>query len=173
MDISGCDDVASCDTNSQGLPTSNSPHPSSISSLRPVPSPVGSSGSRSNTPASLPGNQAGSPMPPRPPSQHESNPSSRMTQSPMATSYNPQMMPPPMGPNQGNYGPSGGKMPGNMPGPMNQGIPSTILIIHKVTIQVDQGCPQEVVGCKTIPCTMVPTQGHPAGVPRICITICQ
>lgn len=32
------------------------------------------------------GNQAGSPMPPRPPSQHESNPSSRMTQSPMATS---------------------------------------------------------------------------------------
>lgn len=54
QDISGCDDVASCDTNSQGLPTSNSPHPS-ISSLRPVPSPVGSSGSRSNTPASLPG----------------------------------------------------------------------------------------------------------------------
>lgn len=37
--------------------------------------------------------------------------------------YNPQMMPPPMGPNQGNYGPSGGKMPGNMPGPMNQGYP--------------------------------------------------
>lgn len=33
------------------------------------------------------------------------------------------MMPPPMGPNQGNYGPSGGKMPGNMPGPMNQGYP--------------------------------------------------
>lgn len=37
--------------------------------------------------------------------------------------YNPQMMPPPMGPNQGNYGPSGGKMSGNMPGPMNQGYP--------------------------------------------------
>ncbi|XP_062619647.1 trithorax group protein osa-like isoform X2 [Saccostrea cucullata] len=119
-DLSGCDDITSCDNNSQGLPTSNSPHPS-ISSLRPIPSPVGSSGSRSNTPASLSGNQAGSPMPPRPPSQHESNPNSRMTQSPMATSYNQQMMPPPMGPNQVNYGPGGGKMPGNMPGPMNQG----------------------------------------------------
>lgn len=42
---------------SRGTPTPSSgvQHPV-VSALRPTPSPVGSSGSRSNTPASLPGN---------------------------------------------------------------------------------------------------------------------
>ncbi|KAK3096648.1 hypothetical protein FSP39_002054 [Pinctada imbricata] len=98
--------------------TSQGSQPATVSSLRPVPSPAGSSGSRSNTPHSLTAsNQAGSPMPPRPPSQHD-NQNSRMTQSPMATQgFNQQMMPPPVGPNQIPFGP-GGKIPGSMPGSM-------------------------------------------------------
>ncbi|XP_056014510.1 trithorax group protein osa-like isoform X9 [Ostrea edulis] len=162
MDLSGCDDVTSCDNNSQGLPTSNSPHPS-ISSLRPIPSPVGSSGSRSNTPASLPGTQAGSPMPPRPPSQHDSNQSSRMTQSPMATSYNQQMMPPPMGPNQVNYGPGGGKMVGNMPGPMNQGFPQYNSHYPQGNYSGRPGMPQAGGVMQNYPMYNGPTPGAPSG----------
>ncbi|RUS85992.1 hypothetical protein EGW08_006262 [Elysia chlorotica] len=82
---------------------------------RPVPSPVGSTGSRSNTPASIPGGPVGSPMPVRP----NSGPldgQNRMTQSPMATQgYNQQMMPPP---NSMGYMPSpAGKMGGPPPIP--------------------------------------------------------
>ncbi|GFO01671.1 AT-rich interactive domain-containing protein 1b [Plakobranchus ocellatus] len=82
---------------------------------RPVPSPVGSTGSRSNTPASIPGGPAGSPMPVRPNS-GQLDGQNRMTQSPMTTQgYNQQMMPPP---NSMGYMPSpAGKMGGaSMPG---------------------------------------------------------
>uniref|UniRef100_A0A2C9JCC7 ARID domain-containing protein n=3 Tax=Biomphalaria glabrata TaxID=6526 RepID=A0A2C9JCC7_BIOGL len=84
---------------------------------RPAPSPVGSSGSRSNTPASIPGAQAGSPMPIRPASGQVDG-QNRMTQSPMATQgmdagYTQQMMPPP---NSMGYMPGTGKMGGPMPG---------------------------------------------------------
>ncbi|XP_067675307.1 trithorax group protein osa-like isoform X7 [Haliotis asinina] len=108
------------DTDSRTTPTSTGvPHPA-VSSLRPVPSPSGSAGSRSNTPASLPGNQAGSPMPPRPPSSQLEG-QGRMSQSPMATQgYNQQMMPPPIGPNQMGFVPGGNKM-GGAPGQMGPG----------------------------------------------------
>ncbi|GFR96489.1 trithorax group protein osa [Elysia marginata] len=85
------------------------------SNPRPVPSPVGSTGSRSNTPASIPGGPVGSPMPVRPTS-GQLDGQNRMTQSPMATQgYNQQMMPPP---NSIGYMPSpAGKMGGPpMPG---------------------------------------------------------
>ncbi|KAK3733303.1 hypothetical protein RRG08_037095 [Elysia crispata] len=88
---------------------------SSRGNHRPVPSPVGSTGSRSNTPASIPGGPVGSPMPVRPNS-GQLDGQNRMTQSPMATQgYNQQMMPPP---NSMGYMPSpAGKMGGPpMPG---------------------------------------------------------
>ncbi|XP_071134837.1 trithorax group protein osa-like isoform X6 [Mytilus edulis] len=92
-------------------------HPA-VSALRPIPSPVGSSGSRSNTPASLPGNAVGSPMQPRSSSQQIDGQNTHMNQSPMATQgYSQQMMPPPMGPNHMNYGPGGKMPPNNMSGP--------------------------------------------------------
>lgn len=49
----GFDDVNS--ENSRGTPTSSGIHHPAVSSLRTVTSPVGSTGSRSNTPASIPG----------------------------------------------------------------------------------------------------------------------
>ncbi|KAK6169602.1 hypothetical protein SNE40_020618 [Patella caerulea] len=101
--------------------SSTGAHPSSA--LRRVPSPAGSTGSRSNTPASLPGNHPGSPMPPRPPS-GQIDGQGRLSQSPMATQgFNQQIMPPPIGPNQGGYPATpgnnkmagGGQMPGHYP----------------------------------------------------------
>ncbi|XP_074642746.1 AT-rich interactive domain-containing protein 1A-like isoform X2 [Tubulanus polymorphus] len=110
------DDVNNSDSNSSARAgTPNSPHPSH---LRPPPSPAGSTGSRSNTPASITGNQAGSPMPPRPPSSHVEGQNS-MNQQQMASQqggYNQQMMPPPMGPNQMAGYPSKMGHPGMMPG---------------------------------------------------------
>ncbi|XP_064629672.1 AT-rich interactive domain-containing protein 1B-like isoform X4 [Lineus longissimus] len=112
------DDINS-DSNSSGgarsTPTSTAPQHLSVGVLRPSRSPsVGSTGSRSNTPASITGNQAGSPMPPRPPSSHVDGPN-QMNQTPMANQgFGGQMMPPPGGHNQMNFG---GKMhPGMMPG---------------------------------------------------------
>ncbi|XP_041351755.1 trithorax group protein osa-like isoform X4 [Gigantopelta aegis] len=100
-------------SDSRGTPIPSGHHP--LTSLRHIPSPSGSTGSRSNTPASLSGNQAGSPMPPRPPSSQLDGQASRMSQSPMAAQgFNQQMMPPPMGPNQMGLSPAGNKMGGHM-----------------------------------------------------------
>ncbi|CAG5128002.1 unnamed protein product [Candidula unifasciata] len=89
---------------------------SSIGVPQPSPSPVGSTGSRSNTPASISGARAGSPMPIRPPGQVDGQ--SRFTQSPMATQgFGQHIMPPPNSmaymPTSGKMG--GGQIPGHVP----------------------------------------------------------
>eukprot|EP00106_Octopus_bimaculoides_P023076 XP_014790518.1 PREDICTED: trithorax group protein osa-like isoform X2 [Octopus bimaculoides] len=85
---------------SQGTPTPSGSHHPSVSNLRVTPSPAGSAGSRSNTPASVTGNQAGSPMPPRPPSSQLDGQGS-MSQSQMTgQGFGQHIMPPPVGPNQ-------------------------------------------------------------------------
>ncbi|CAE1264170.1 ARID1 [Acanthosepion pharaonis] len=83
---------------SQGTPTpSGGLHPG-VSNLRVTPSPAGSTGSRSNTPASITGNRASSPMPPRPPS---SQLDGQIPQSQMSNQgFGQHIMPPPVGPNQ-------------------------------------------------------------------------
>ncbi|KAL8579570.1 hypothetical protein ACOMHN_025523 [Nucella lapillus] len=104
-DVKG--DSCGGDTNPSGGPQSML----GVAGLRLVPSPAGSTGSRSDTPASNSGTQAGSPMPPRPPSSHLEG-QGHSTQPPMATQgYSQQMMPPPMGGQMGYPGTTtGGKM---------------------------------------------------------------
>ncbi|XP_076466263.1 uncharacterized protein LOC143297726 isoform X2 [Babylonia areolata] len=96
---------------SEGPPSGGVQSHLGVAGVRPVPSPAGSTGSRSDTPASNSGTQAGSPMPPRPPSSQLEG-QGHNSQSPMATQgYSQQMMPPPMGGQMGYPGgAAGGKM---------------------------------------------------------------
>ncbi|XP_070191223.1 AT-rich interactive domain-containing protein 1A-like isoform X2 [Littorina saxatilis] len=99
--------------NSHGESQGGSQSHLGVAGLRPAPSPAGSTGSRSDTPASNSGNQVGSPMPPRPPSSHLEG-QGHTSHSPMATQagFNQPMMPPPMPGQMGYPGGAGGKMGG-------------------------------------------------------------